>query len=372
MCTQLPHLTCKRYRTLRPGLDAASRAGFTLLELIMASVLGLVIILASFSLMSAMRATDERTKDRNAASAELSRAHQVLSRAFGSIVVKSTQPRQPTRLQTAAAIATPPDPKAPADTLNKDQQRAEDLTPPRVLLEQDSANAGQQRLELTVSEPPILAGIDGTPLPGERAEWFSKTRGAFELKPSKVGIGLDLFWVVYPLPNEDPLPPPGDSSKTDPLADVGANGEGIAPPPVEPATDAPIQQSNEPLASLLVARNLERCNFRLVRSGENGLIEPLTEARVVTEDELPAYLELDIATKQGQAATWMFEVGWTVEPRKAPASRNLADTLKAGGRDRAAAASGRASASGRGSFGGRNDTGRATSFKEGKSTGGDK
>jgi len=358
----------KPARPAQPISRLASRAGFTLLELIMASVLGLVIILASFSLMSAMRATDERTKDRNAASAELSRAHQVLSRAFGSIVVKATQPRQPAR--PAAATPVPSDPKAAADAANKDQQPPEDLTPPRVLLEQDRANAGQQRLELTVSEPPILAGIDGTPLPGDRAEWFSKTRGAFELKPAKVGVGLDLFWVVYPLPNEDQNPP-NDPTKTDPLNAAGATGEGIAPPPLEPAVDGPIQQSNEPVASLLVARNLERCNFRLVRSGENGLIEPLTEARVVTEEELPAYLELDIATKQGQTATWMFEVGWTVEPRRPPGSRNLGNTLR-GGKDGAAAASGRSSASGRGSFGGSKDTRGATSIKESKTIGGDK
>ena len=372
MNTQFSLPASSKIRPVRFIRLGASRAAFTLLELIMASGLGLVIILASFSLMSAMRATDERTKDRNAASAELSRAHQVLSRAFGSIVVKATQPRQPTRPQLTIATAATSDSKALADTTNKDQQRPEDLTPPRVLLEQDRASAGQQRLEMTVSEPPIMAGIDGTLLPGERAEWYSKTRGAFELKPAKIGVGLDLYWVVYPLPNEDPLPPPTDSSKTDPLAAAGATGEGIASPPVEPAVDGPMQQSSEPLASLLVARNLERCNFRLVRSGENGFIEPLTEARVTTEEELPAYLELDIATKQGQTATWMFEVGWTVEPRKAPGSRNSADTLRAGGKNGGAAGSGRSSASGRGSFGGRRDTGGVTPSKEGRAKGGDK
>jgi prepilin-type N-terminal cleavage/methylation domain-containing protein len=306
-----PRATTNRRAVLR-------RRGFTLLEMMLASVLGAAVVLASFSLMAAMTSTDDRTKERNKASAELSRAHQAFRKAFGSVVVKAAQPRTINRNASAGAVA---DPKSgvvdPSKPEGSKIENPEDQSPPRVLLENDAATPGQQRLELVVSEPPVMAGIDGTSLPGDRAEWYSKTRGAFELRPARSGEGFDLFWVVYPL---EPAGGAGDTGEAEvPATDTKSDPkvEGTAPPPLEPAVGSAYlaPASNEPAAALLISRNLAKCNFRLVRSGENGKLEPLTEARVATEDELPAYLELDIATQQGQTATWMFEVGWSVDPR---------------------------------------------------------
>lgn len=345
-------------RTTRSRSVVAQRRAFTLLEMMLASILGAAVVLASFSLMAAMSSTDDRTKERNKASAELSRAHQAFRKAFGSVVVKAPQPRTANRNANAGAIA---DPKSGATDPNKPeglkQDNPDDQTPPRVLLENDTVTPGQQRLELVVSEPPIMAGVDGTPLPGERAEWYSKTRGAFELRPAKAGEGFDLFWVVYPLESASGITDTGEAE----LPGADPKVEGTAPPPIEPAVGSAYSDTfpKEALASLLISRNLAKCNFRLVRSGENGKVEPLTEARVGTEDELPAYLELDIATNQGQSATWMFEVGWTVEPRTTLSARAAEQARRARDAAKPGAALG----------GGTSGAGRTGAGSKGSSTG---
>jgi len=327
-------------RCTAPITKSRTRRGFTLLELILASVLGAVVVLASYSLMAALTATDARTKQRTAASTELSRAHQVFRKAFASIVVRPPAPRQPNSRSGAVASAASTQPKdaaaeEPVD-VELERRRA------RVLLEPDPVTPGAQRLEMVVSEPPILAGADGTSLPGGRATWLSKTRGAFEQRPNPSGKSIDLYWVIYPLRNEEELSAAGGRGATNgaaaqPTDENGNAAEAAGKPELEAAVgsaylDQSLLNPDTPIAELLVARDLERCNIRLVRSGADGKVEPLTEARIATEEELPAYLELDIATMQGQRGTWMFEVGWTVDSRRPTTGRGaVADALR--GRD---------------------------------------
>lgn len=334
-------------RRTAPIAKSCTRRGFTMLELMLASVLGAVVVLASYSLMAALTATDSRTRQRTAASTELSRAHQVFRKAFASIVVRPPAPRPPTSRSgaLASAAATPPMDAALEEPVDVELERRR----ARVLLEPDPVTPGAQRLEMVLSEPPILAGADGTSLPGERATWFSKTRGAFEQRPNASGKSIDLYWVIYPLRNEEELAAAGGRGAANGAAAQSTDEKNNATeidgkPELEAAVgsaylDQSLLNPDTPLAELLVARDLERCNIRLVRSGPNGKVEPLTEARIATEEELPAYLELDIATMQGQRGTWMFEVGWTVDSRRPTSGRGtVADALR--GRDGSNAAAG--------------------------------
>lgn len=77
-----------------PAHPATAPRGFTILEVVMASVLGLVVASACFAIFTALNKTDQSLGRRYHEIVELERLHHVMQRAFLSVVV-TDQPKPP-------------------------------------------------------------------------------------------------------------------------------------------------------------------------------------------------------------------------------------------------------------------------------------
>jgi len=309
---------------LRLGTHSATarQRGFTLLELVLASMLGGAVILAIMGLMSAIRITEVRTRSINRGLVDLNRVHSVATKALSQIVVLPPAKSKKKEAPGAEPLPTSSD-ELDADGQPKD--KSSEQRPPRILLETDALNPGQQRLELLVAEPPALGGIDGSNLQGSRGSWFSKQRGAFELVArAKLEEGNDLYWVVFPLLEGDASA--SGSSKADLVPTLTGTPSVAAQANTDDApTNDLITDATGATARLLIAEKVMRLNWRMVKSNENGAVEPFTEGRVLNQNELPAYFEADIALASGHSVVWMFEVGWVTEAVKESGPNRLGD-----------------------------------------------
>jgi prepilin-type N-terminal cleavage/methylation domain-containing protein len=144
--------------------------GFTLIEVLLASALGGLIVAGCVGMFALIANSDKRTSERAQETFELSLVHQTTQKAVRLLVMDS-----PSFLGTGES--TP-------------GQRG------RIILEQDGEKPWQ-RLELVVNEPPVQGSTIKDPI----ARVFSKyaaVRGAFELRPSRLNDQeLLLYWVNY-------------------------------------------------------------------------------------------------------------------------------------------------------------------------------
>jgi hypothetical protein len=382
-----------------------ARRGFTLVEVVLSAMLGSIVVMAMWGLLSAIRSTDLRVKDRNDEAVQMSRLHRAVSRAASQLVVlpvdaakaaarvrgssgsgsgsgesgsggggagggsgsgsgggsggsggrsgdgpswrrSSEADNGLTRGGAAAGIASGQregenisgtkfdargaaplgagsgptggaagsgggDGKSGEGTGGTGNGQRETPPPPRLLLEADLGAApalvadaqgmvnqapAMQRLELVVSESPVLGSADGRDVGAERAVLLSKTRGAFAVRSSPRGKGLAVYWDTFEL---DSMPDP--------------------------------QVQRQPTTSMLVADGFESVRWTLARSDESGTLRFLEDLSVSAQDELPAFVVMNVTTIWGQSATYMLEVGWTVETRRGPTATNVADVLNPGG-----------------------------------------
>lgn len=298
-------------RRQRAGVvSRGPRRGFTLVEIILASVLGSLIVVASWSLFSTVNAADRRSRERASDTIQLSNVHRVLSRAFQTI-----QTAERTRVVSAqpntANLAIP----STFEGTNPDEAAKRGRVP-RVILEQDQGRPGQ-RLEMVLAEAPIR----GARL--QRAGYDPSTnavRGAFRLAPSERGPrgSHDLVWEMYQ--------------------------------PLESETDAEAERSVS--ATRVIAEGLEDLRIRFWKSEPRSQeLKPMMTAEVVLEADLPAYAEVAVRLASGRTVNWMFEIGWTPGPEPLAASSPgliPPETDPAGGPSPASGGSG---ASARGSSG---------------------
>lgn len=277
-----------------------NRRAFTMIEVMLAAVLGTMVVLTAMTLFASISATQHRTAARDFGTQELARLNNVMRKALTQIVVKATVPKRP---PATPAVARPRPVDDPPDDVGVTGEgeaagEAEPEEHPRVVLGSDNVS-GLQRLELVLAEPPLLGGADGATLERDARRLFSKTRGAFVLRPSDGTLPRRVEELVRPdTPSWDLWWVPVDREEEG-IAAVGRT-EGV-----------------------IVARGLAACRWRFFRSDENKSLQALTEAEVTARADLPAYFEVDVATVQGQRARWMFEVGWTTEstPRATGAAR---------------------------------------------------
>jgi hypothetical protein len=303
----------------RARVFGGGRRGFTLLELTLASSMGLLVIFVAFGVFSAMRAGWDRSQERHKASLEMFRLRSSLQEAFRGVIVL---PKPRTAARTPGnAVAVPsgtpggsaplPPPgtdgtrkpsvpagkaavgaaggkggaggKLPAgiDLPNTDPANAEgeaalvDRGPPapRLILEQSPL--GVQRLELVVSNSPSLAASADKSWMLSTAEAGGGVRGAFELRPSTDGPGYDIWWRTYPI------------------------------------DDGP-EAGRVPLGEVRIARGFTALRWSFVKSDDSRQLQWLTSAVATDASELPAYVELEAETRLGLKAKWMFEVNWVM------------------------------------------------------------
>lgn len=323
-----------------------SRRAFTLLEVMLASAIGSMVILVGLSLYFVMDRADQAAKRRFETSSDLQRTRLVMQRAFSQFLMsdepkpRRERPEDANAADSGKAAAAPPprrdgrDPNAPPP-------------PPRIILSVPEsgvpmaggaagyAAASFQRLELVVFDSPVPTsratgigawtrggraslGVRGRPKPAASAREAAETpiesdtptedmdaalaeaeqpvrayRGAFQFLPQPLRDGEEpnpaappryqLWWI--PMPPRRPV--------DDPTGD--------------PARDALFRANLEP--PYLLCSDVLRAGWRLFDDRERK-----TAAQVTWDSELPAYVEFEVETAAGLRAEWMFEVNWAVGP----------------------------------------------------------
>lgn len=306
--------------------------GFTLLEIMLAALIGAMVVTASIGVFNVLGDTDRRMGSRYAQSVELARLHLIMQRAMRTLL-----------------LAPDAAPNAGADTNTRAGDAAAALTetdlPPRLLIETDPSTTAAdmarrtaqaagldaigitapQRMEIVLAEPPLPANfvetLDPTitqvaarpalrlweqAQPAEPAADPIGTqavavRGVFELRPD---------WATrrVPAPGQEetePAPPAnGDAGWTlwwRPLPAAGTLADAAQDPRlIDPTRDA----NAVPLVS-----GLTHFQWRAFKDRERTPTLTVTHA-----EDMPAYLELELRTTSGITANWMFEVGMTSGP----------------------------------------------------------
>jgi prepilin-type N-terminal cleavage/methylation domain-containing protein len=74
-----------------------------------------------------------------------------------------------------------------------------------------------------------------------------------------------------------------------------------------------------------IANDLASCRFRMFDDRVRK-----SEFEATIQNQLPAYVEVDIATVGGQTASWLFEVSWATGPETRPPVQDAVSTAEAG------------------------------------------
>lgn len=271
--------------------------GFTLLEVMLASVIGALVLGVCVAMFSAIGRADDRMSVRFDQALGLERARVVVGRAMDSLVM-STEPiptggdtraiagreasaAQPRPLPAARFIVEPD----PSETIERLVRQAR-ISGQNVI----GGLTAPQRVEVTLLQSPVPNDDQAAEGSGRRA-----IRGMFEVRPdrmtppgygagSQAGVrsgqveGWTLWW--------RPLP---------------ADGQGLEEARAgEPTRDR--------LATPIVS-GLSDCTWTVYRKRERR-----KELKATWALDLPAYVELKVTTTSGITAHWMFEVGWTNSP----------------------------------------------------------
>ena len=271
------------------------RRGFTLLETVLAAAVGAVLVLMVVGVMAFINRAEGAQAARLEQLDGMSRLQKIMSRAFSTLVVADPNSGSAFRSKVLA----------------EGLPSAAEEVPPRMLLGEDESptlssafrrggvagDGAVQRLEVVLDHSPVprglARGMGGTLGMSVQANLDESdapaikglVRGVFELRPDRATytggapmarredgrIGWTLWWRA--LPDEDSL-------NRDPTEDAEA---------------------------VPIISGLSQCVWRaFVKRKRQG------EIRVVTNLELPAYMEMEVRTLGGQYANWMFEVQWTV------------------------------------------------------------
>ncbi len=275
------------------------RGGFTLLETLLAASLGAALVLMVVGLMGFMDRAEARQASRLEQVDGMARLHKVMSRVFSTLVV--ADPNSGTAFRNAVEGQTP---------------GAKQGEPAHVLLEPDESRSlhaalrrarvggggAVQRLEVVLERPPVprsfargMTGALSTSLQSnsderdddDRPLITGPVRGVFELRPDAATLRI--------------------SGGAAPVDD-GRIGWTLWWRPLIDEQSLAIDPTEDPEAVPIVS-GLAQCNWKafIKRKREDRV-------RVVTNLELPAYMEMEARTLGGQYASWMFEVQWSIQP----------------------------------------------------------
>jgi len=302
-------------------------AGFTLLETVLAAVIGGAIILTSVGLFSLMERT-ERVLDRQyTQTRQLGTLHQILRRSFNTFLMS---PETGSSLQQTTG-----DGEAPIGTGEIVEEDEENPAwdgqgeRPRIILQTDHSNDLARSLTL-IAPPPgdpmgmpqrFEAVLPRSPIPSSlrlpTQGWLASgidvendlevygisgaVRGVFEFRPNgsremllaQAGYSV-AGGEVQGLDRE-----PGWTMWWRPIfpEEVARLNAG------EPETEADILAAA--IEAYPIIRGIKRARFLAFDNGYR-----LVNYAARTASDLPAYIELEIETWSGIYANWMFEVGW--------------------------------------------------------------
>lgn len=214
----------------------------------MAASLGVIVASACIGLFAAIQRADARSKERTASIQAMSRLHRTLQRTLRTVLLDLPKTRP----------AGSPEPAEPPKT--------------RVSLTETSD--GLQRLEVTLSQPPIMGLIAGRP--ADPVTKYQPVRGNFEMRRPATAASIrsgkpapiELWWTPYENGTETPR------------------------------TDSQVK----------IADSIDDLQFRFAKTNEQKQLEKMKTASFADWSQIPAYVEVQVTTIDGNKAQWMFEV----------------------------------------------------------------
>ena len=316
--------------TSRPLTNRQSphaQRGFTLMETVLAMVLGSMVLLGAMGVFLAMRNMESTFATRYERTSELDLTHTVITKAMLSLQMEETVTTTVVRASSDAEaqdieIDDTPDPRA------------------RILLETDTSTAPDstgwtpQRFELVNATPPVPSSLST-----QAAGWYVAqslsddsldfsamdgsqgiVRGVFELRPTGqreiIMNRLGLISTTNPILEQ--------TIQADITLDVAHEtpnwtlwwrpilsfeGEqllyGQSPSPDTIGTPDEIRARLAGAVPLL--RNIERCTWELFKGDEFVGLHTGHDM-----SDLPAYAQFEVILTNSQYASWMFEIDWVI------------------------------------------------------------
>lgn len=285
--------------------------GFSLLELVLASVIGSVVIVAAIGMFATLDTNERLGAARSDESWQLARLQTVMRRSFGTLVMSS----QPDERNTSGTAGRDPD---------EPEEPDEDAEPLRFAILDDALagsnpvwkrrartlDMGQPRsaqsLEVVLTEAPVR-GIHDVSAGFRRVsqakgdEQRSQVgdeggvRGVFELRRS----------ASFDKPGLMGRPAQSQAERVAELSGQRPLSWTLWWRPVDPAVQA------DPLAAatdaVVVATDLVRCDWQVFE------VDTWSEQYAAAQaSDLPAYAKMQVETTSGLAGEWLFEIGWTI------------------------------------------------------------
>jgi hypothetical protein len=230
--------------------------------------MGAILVVIVVGLLGMVDRTERATSRRQRDMATLAQMHEVMDRTFGTLVMLD-------------ATNGKPDP----------------ASRPRMVLEAAGSEHGPrpplsnlplQRLEVVLEKSPVPPGWGGGPMIdtsyANQNDDIRATRGVFEIRAGKgKEKAADGTWSLW----WRPLPPT------------------IEGPNAKIYREDPTRDDR----AVLIADGLTECQWMAFKNRERA-----SAVTVNRFDDLPAYMEMQVATASGLSANWMFEVQWSNGP----------------------------------------------------------
>ena len=267
------------------------RRGFTILETVLAAVVGLLVLTTAMAVLSSVRRTDMSLSARAGADMQFDAAQRFIRRATSSLLTSPT---------SASGEAT-----SPGGRFLLRNNRVGGTMAPKIWM--DSAGGPTQLFEVVLSEPLLTASRQG---PAVLARAGAGPRSVDESLLTRADLSGYRGRFELRSPEDD-----------------GPRPEGAPPEyelwwsPLEPP-DLPV--GFDPRTLPLPVKLLDSVTFLRWRVFvERGWRDEYS-ARVT--GDLPAYVELRIETAGGSHARWMFEIGWDEGEEYAPPEADDTET----------------------------------------------
>ncbi|MEQ9206033.1 MAG: hypothetical protein RLN78_01560 [Phycisphaerales bacterium] len=297
--------------------SASSRSAFTLVEMTLAVVVGALVLLGVSGVFAAARNMDRIFGDQYEHSTQLHITQMTIRRALLSLQIAEDQ-------RQVNAIT---------EGLNTSDTNPVD-TRPRIILEADPIYGNlpgvwqPQRFEVVLSTPPI-----GLNMATKAAAWarindrdqdsldFSSAdasegvlRSVFELRPSgERERVMRAVGVLDPDPKEDeriqllPFASEGWTLWWRPILLTESNFLRYGGSPLSDTVGTQDEIRYRLAGAIPLVQNIELCSWTVYKSDER-----VDEYAAQSMSDLPAYAEFELMLKNGQYASWMFEVDWVL------------------------------------------------------------
>lgn len=335
-----------------------ARRGFTLLELMLAVLVGSMVVVLAIALLTSIERSNSMISARTEQTADMQTVRLVMNRAFNSIL--AAQPLQNQNRGPAVAQATAEGEAAPPPV-------PERMQAPRVVLELDSNTAGvmerrdadgsvvtqaPQRLEIVLLDSPVPSASNVDPFVLARVAKREARRQKSVSEPADAAgdeaVGTD------PAATDEPAATGGATGEAAAEENAVEDGDlgvrairGVFELLPQQLTVAQREQLREsvrqkpiyelwwrPVASPKTAREWTAMSRgeRVVETARLGkpmkLASGLTFARwrmfddrakrteyeATQYNQLPAYAEFEAETTAGIRHQWLFEIGWAIGP----------------------------------------------------------